>query len=75
MKNKKILDNQITVYQTSEGEINIEVLDVSSTTEDFSVVQVEGTGEVIPSNCLRNKIINLFTPPPMFRKTMSMVGL
>ncbi len=26
MKNKKIPDNQITVYQTSEGGINIEVL-------------------------------------------------
>lgn len=65
MKNKKIPDNQITLYQKSE----------SSTTEDPSLVQVEGTGEVVPSNCLRNKIINIFTPSPMFRKTISMVGL
>ncbi len=79
MKNKKIPDNQITVYQTSEGGINIEVLyadeniwlpqkrlaelfgcssdnislhlkniykekeiEESSTTEVFSVVQLEG---------------------------------
>ena len=83
MKNKKIPDNQITVYQTSEGKINIEVLysdeniwlpqkrmaelfdcsadnislhlkniykekelDEFSTTEDFSVVQLEGKREV-----------------------------
>lgn len=83
MKNKKIPDNQITVYQTSEGKINIEVLyseeniwlpqkrmaelfgcsadnislhlknifkekelDEISTTEDFSVVQLEGKREV-----------------------------
>ncbi len=83
MKNKKIPDNQITVYQTSEGKINIEVLyankniwlpqkrmaelfgcssdnislhlkniykeqelDESSTTEDYSVVQLEGKREV-----------------------------
>lgn len=75
MKNKKIPDNQTTVYQTSEGKINIDLLDVSSTTEDSSVVQIEGTVEVVLSNCLRNKIINIFTPTPMFRKTMSMVGL
>jgi len=80
---KKIPDNQITVYQTSDGGINIEVLyaheniwlpqkrmaelfdctadnislhlkniyiekelDVSSTTEEFSVVQKEGNREV-----------------------------
>lgn len=42
MKNKKIPDNQITVYQTSEGEISIEVMYSSSTTEDFPVVQLKG---------------------------------
>ena len=85
-KKKKILDNQIAVYQTPEGGINIEVLyaneniwlpqkrmaelfgcsadnislhlkniykekelDESSTTEVFSVVQIEGKREVIRS--------------------------
>jgi hypothetical protein len=80
---KKLPDNQITVYQTPDGKINIEVLyaneniwlpqkrmaelfgcsadnvslhlkniykdkelDVSATTEDFSVVQMEGSREV-----------------------------
>jgi len=83
-KNKKLPDNQITVYQTPDGNINIEVLyaneniwlpqkrmaelfgcsadnislhlknifaekelDESATTEDFSVVQIEGNHEVI----------------------------
>ncbi len=35
-------ENQIAVYQTSEGKINIEVLYSSSTTEDYSVVQLKG---------------------------------
>ena len=80
---KQLSDNQITVYQTSDGKINIEVLyageniwlpqkriaelfecsadnvslhlkniykdrelDESATTEDFSVVQMEGSREV-----------------------------
>ena len=71
MKNKKIPDNQIAAYQISEGEINLEILYESSTTEDFSVVQ----SEVLSSNCLRNKNINIFTPTLMFHKTMNMVGL
>jgi hypothetical protein len=82
-KNKKLPDNQITVYQTPDGNINIEVLyaneniwlpqkrmaelfgcsadnisvhlkniyrekelDESATTEDYSVVQIEGNREV-----------------------------
>ncbi|MCD4845996.1 MAG: virulence RhuM family protein [Methanosarcinales archaeon] len=82
-KNKKLPDNQITVYQIPDGKINIEVLyaneniwlpqkrmaelfgcsadnislhlkniykekelDESATTEDFSIVQIEGDREV-----------------------------
>ena len=82
-KNKRLPDNQITVYQTPDGKINIEVLyaneniwlsqkrmaelfgcsadnislhlkniyqerelDAGATTEEFSVVQMEGTREV-----------------------------
>jgi hypothetical protein len=81
---KKLPDNQITVYQTPDGKINIEVLyaneniwlpqkkmaelfgcsadnvslhlkniykdkelDVSATTEDFSVVQMVAEGQIL----------------------------
>ena len=74
--NDFIVANQLIVRNNSpSGDSGAKFLESFSTAKNSLVVQVEGKGEVLSSNFLRNKIINIFTPPPKFLKTISMVGL